>query len=281
MCLLVVGLADEHRPLELGEVAVDVRRRPGDEDVALLEAPVGRVAVGQRGHLAADEPRARRPRAPHERDVLVAERVEHRAGGLQGGALAHRRGVGSGFREVRQVPVGEVPPAGRLPDEVDLGVGLRVAHPLDPVLGLDLDELRERGPLVAHRAGCPVGVGEHRLDAEVLEHPRDGRQRLAARVVEVVVHRVDPGVGLDALDLEPRDRDLDALGRDREADRPLGLDVVEAREVGDARGAEPGRRVGVGRGQAVPDGREPALVLGVGEAGGHAAASGASGQKGS
>jgi len=227
------------------------------------------VAVGQRGLRAGDVAGVDGAVAARPDGVAVAERVQHRAGRLHRGALAHGRGVGADLGVVGQVAVAEVGPLRRLPDEVDLGVGLRPPHPVDPRLRLDVEERRERRSLVSHHARRAVGVGDDRLDAEVPEQPHCRPDGVAARVVDVRLDAVDARVGPDALDLEARDGDGDRLRRHREHDGALGLDVVEAGEVLDAGRADPGGGVGVGLGEPVPDRRQPGRELLVGDACGH------------
>jgi hypothetical protein len=62
------------------------------------------------------------------------------------------------------------------------------------------------------------------------------------------VDGVDPRVRLDPFDFEPRDRDCDPVGGDRQRDRSLRLDVVEPGEVVDAPRVELDGRLGGGIG---------------------------------
>jgi len=259
--LLLGGVADEHRPFEFGHVAVDGRRRAGDDDVAVFQSAVGGVAMGQTRLLAADEARSDGAVAAGSRHVAVAERVEHRAGGLQRGALADGHGMRTDFGAVGEIAVAEIRPACGFPEQVHLRVGFRPAQAVDPRLRLHLDELGKRRPLVSHRPRRALGVGGDTVGVQVVYHARGGFDGVAAGVIEVVVHVVDAVVALDAFDFQARHGRGDAaLGRGQD-DRPFGLDVVEACEVFDARRAEPDARVGVGFGEAVADGREARRVL--------------------
>lgn len=95
------------------------------------------------------------------------------------------------------------------------------------------------------------------LDVGALEHPDGGLDRLPSWVIEVALNGVDPGVGFDAFDLQSRNGDLDAVVRDCQDHRSLGLDVVKAGQVLDGGRTEPDAAVGRFVGQSVPDGIEP------------------------
>jgi len=177
--------------------------------------------------------------------------------------------VRPGFREVREVAVCQVRPAGRLADQVDLRLAFRPPHARHPRLALYLDERRQCGPLVAHHARRAVGVREDGLGTQFRQHPRRGVDGVAAGVVEVVVNGVDSGVLLDAFDFQARHRDFDAVRGDREDHRPFGLDVGEAGEVLDARRVEPDTGVGGRFVDPIADRRQPLLELVRGESRAH------------
>lgn len=78
--LLAARLADEHRPLELREVAPNGRARAGDEDVADLEHEVPRQSMWNR-RVATDLSAVAGVRSAGEcalRAVDLADRIEHR-----------------------------------------------------------------------------------------------------------------------------------------------------------------------------------------------------------
>jgi len=208
---------------------------------------------------SADEPGVNGAVAAGPDGVLVAQRVKHRPRPLHGCALAHRHRMRAHLGVVGEVAVREVrPPRGR-PDELDLRVALGPPEPRHPRLRLHVDERRQRRALVAHHARRAVGVGEHALDAQFRKHPRGGLDRATARVVEVVVDRIDPVVLADALDLQSRDGHRHVLVGHRQHDRPLGLDVREPGEVLDARRVEPDAGVRVAARDPVADLGHPGL----------------------
>ena len=163
--------------------------------------------------------------------------------------------MGADFGVIREGTVREVRPAGRLADQVYLGVALGLAHlwhPLD-ARRFDLTEVTQGRPHVAHHTRGAVCVRGDAFDPHPGQHLVDRLDGVAAGVVEVAVDGVDTRIGRDALGFQPRDRDLDTVVRHREGDRPLGLDVVEPGDVLDTRRVEPHRGVGIGPGQTIAD----------------------------
>ena len=235
------GLADHHRPLELGEVAPDGCARSGDEDVSLLEHDVARERVRD-GGVAADLPAVARVRTGREDALSPVDRPDRVEHGERRLVRSARRDLGlgdTGSCVALQQRVREIAPAHALADQPDLGLRLD-RHLLLDLLDDAYDgrsrQLAESRAAIAEDPRIPVLVGAdlplytHRLERCRDRHFRPG----VARKFEVVLDAVERRVALRVLDLEARDdeRALSVRVED-EGDRPLRRHEGEARVVED------------------------------------------------
>lgn len=249
LSLLVARVADDHRPFEFGQVATDLGGDDSHDVVAGLDGVGFVVRVGLDGRFAGGEPTGYRWAAVR-RFVRRAERVEHRFPGFGLGFLADDGRVPTDLDLLGQHAVAEVRPPARLPDQVDLVVGLHLPHVGDVVLDDDVagDHVRERRPVVPVSRWAAVDVGDDpsRRDAERLTHFPDEAHRLALRVVEVDVNGVHAelvplGVGL----LQPWHDDLRPILGQADRDRALRRGVEHPGDVLDLECTEQHDAVGV------------------------------------
>ena len=164
-------------------------------------------------------------------------------------------------------------PAGALADQLYLGRALAHHHALDQRRqrrDLGLRHLAQRRSLVAEDAGVAVVVGAERAaDSHVLEHPPEDVHRvLDAGVLRVRLDSLEGGLGPRALDLELGHEDGElAGGVHRDADRALGGEEVEAREVLDVAVVEEDAAGQAHVLEELEQPRAPGLELGGGDAG--------------
>ena len=164
-------------------------------------------------------------------------------------------------------------PAGALPDQLYLRLALAHHHALDQRRqrgDLRLHHLAQRRPLVAEDARIAVVVGPERpVDAHLREHIAEDPDRvLDTRVLRVRLDPLECGLGPHALDLELGHEDGELARRaHRDADRPLGGEEVEAREVLDVAVVEEHAAGEAHALEEVEQPRTPRLELGGGDAG--------------